>query len=387
MSHGGLMNPLLDGIFFRQGNVGSKLRDLRTALAKNGGNYSILVPKTFVLEWNVDRDSLLPLRDLCQQEDFLLSHVVEVPDVQRARGRVRYCRTFNGKTVAIKEDAVYSHKGFKHHVKANIVGGCLLTPGAPFLPVDAQFVTYELEVPLVGVPIPSKEITPTVVSKYQHIPESPVASPVRKSTSSPADDAPDLERISFDRLLPHYPTLSRLVSGPIMSLVEEFNCSDSKTEEDVLNGLDLVVEASIQVLQTGDRPALIDMASDHNLSGQNIADLIYRFVESNLSEKLWNQILAIRKKQDDTTRSVVEEIKYIDIGQIGLPADITLQEHFALDSRVRRASEALGRLNVTTSAHAKAEILMEVVKILGGHSCNAPQENGNNRPQVCCNCP
>jgi hypothetical protein len=290
--------------------------------------------------------------------------------------------------VAIKEDAVYSHKGFKHHVKANIVGGCLLTPGAPFLPVDAQFVTYELEVPLVGVPIPSKEITPTVVSKYQHIPESPVASPVRKSTSSPADDAPDLERISFDRLLPHYPTLSRLVSGPIMSLVEEFNCSDSKTEEDVLNGLDLVVEASIQVLQTGDRPALIDMASDHNLSGQNIADLIYRFVESNLSEKLWNQILAIRKKQDDTTRSVVEEIKYIDIGQIGLPADVTLQEHFALDNRVRRASEALGRLNVTTSAHAKAEILMEVVKILGGHTCNGPQENGNNRPKVCtCNCP
>lgn len=85
----------------------------------------LLVPTTECLTGSRDRESSLYYSDLVASEEFLGSHVLRIPinggsangkedsNVRDSRGKAKQVTTFNGRTVIIKENSVYSNKGGK----------------------------------------------------------------------------------------------------------------------------------------------------------------------------------------------------------------------------------------------------------------------------------
>jgi small subunit ribosomal protein S11 len=81
----------------------------------------LLVPTTESLVGSRERESNLLYSDLVASEEFLGSHVLRIPihvgsskeenNVRDSRGKARQVTTFNGRTVIIKDNLVYSNKG------------------------------------------------------------------------------------------------------------------------------------------------------------------------------------------------------------------------------------------------------------------------------------
>lgn len=83
----------------------------------------LLVPTTESLIGSRDRESNLLYSDLVASEEFLGSHVLRIPihtgsanskeenNVRENRGKAKQVTTFNGRTVIIKDNSVYSNKG------------------------------------------------------------------------------------------------------------------------------------------------------------------------------------------------------------------------------------------------------------------------------------
>jgi len=83
----------------------------------------LLVPTTECLIGSRERESNLLYSDLVASEEFLGSHVLRIPihtgsanskeenNVRDNRGKAKQVTTFNGRTVIIKDNSVYSNKG------------------------------------------------------------------------------------------------------------------------------------------------------------------------------------------------------------------------------------------------------------------------------------
>jgi hypothetical protein len=83
----------------------------------------LLVPTTESLIGSRDRESNLLYSDLVASEEFLGSHVLRIPihtgsanskednNVRDNRGKAKQVTTFNGRTVIIKDNSIYSNKG------------------------------------------------------------------------------------------------------------------------------------------------------------------------------------------------------------------------------------------------------------------------------------
>lgn len=83
----------------------------------------LLVPTTECLIGSRERESGVLYSDIVAQEDFLGSHLLRIPintgsngrddNVRDSRGKAKQVTTFNGRTVIIKENSVYSNKGWR----------------------------------------------------------------------------------------------------------------------------------------------------------------------------------------------------------------------------------------------------------------------------------
>src|SRR5438105_584861 len=88
----------------------------------------LLVPTADVLLNSRDPDSGAPLVASIAADDFLASHVVRIPipkpqaaggkdaaqNLREMRGKPRVYNTFNGRSLVIKDNVIYTNKGMYH---------------------------------------------------------------------------------------------------------------------------------------------------------------------------------------------------------------------------------------------------------------------------------
>ncbi|ANB12336.1 hypothetical protein AWJ20_586 [Sugiyamaella lignohabitans] len=376
-----LINPFLDIVFARKANgnnftngvkapLSARLKELRHSLVMSN-SYTFVVPTTKILEWSVDRETLLPYRDLFLQDDCIFSHIIQIPPMSRNNQRARYYPTVNGKTIIIKDGYVHTHKGFNRYVRSAIVSEYVFYPACDFLPPGAEFLVYEVEVPLIGTPMLSAEISPTIATKYE------MAVPAKNTFTKNSEDNPsyllkNTAPADLERMLSAYPQLNRQVLGPMLILIEEFDCSNCTSEDEVLSLFDSVTEESMQKFKQGDASSIQSLARDNDLNGDDITDSIYRFVENSLSDQIWQKLIEIREEADSNLTKTISTIENIDISQIGLPEDFSTEELFTLDRKVWKAAKELGTLSELSSAEDKIEVILKVIHIL---SSSEPDES------------
>lgn len=374
------LNPLLNAVF-NHPSPSSKVKDIVNKISSSSG-YTLLIPQTSQLEWNVDKDTALPFRDLCLHDDFIASHIIQVSLSSRNNHqRARYYGTLNGRTVIIKDNEIYTHKGFKTQIKARIISEYFFSPALDSMSGDGQFLVYEINVPLIGSPMLSKEVSPTISSKYQlvNIMDDGISGKSKKkkkqlmglsssSSSSSSDDS--LDKKTFEVILSQYPALGRQLSGPLSLLVDNFDTSECKDEEELLNTLDNAVELAIQIFQSADANIISKMAVEHDLSGDDLTGLLQNYVEFYVYNKLWDRLITFRKEQDREVSDAVESIKNVDISQIGIPS-VSEGELLKLDRTVNAAVEEIQKLPNSFGSEAKIKTLLSVLRILGGNGNNS----------------
>ncbi|KAA8904717.1 hypothetical protein TRICI_005414 [Trichomonascus ciferrii] len=361
-----LLNPLLNALF-NHPSPSSKIKDIVHTISTSTG-YTILVPQTDKLEWCVDKDTSLPFRDLCLNEDFIASHIIQVPVSSRNHQRARYLHTLNGRTVVIKDNEIFTHKGFKSYAKAKIVSEYLFNPGLKgSVPSDGQFVVYEIDTSLVGSPMLSKEVSPTISSRYQLLPTINEKSKPKKTRGVKIRDDDGSAKHNFETLLAKYPVLGRQLFGPLSLLIDNFDTTQCNSEEELLNALDNAVEVSIQIFQSGDTNVINSMVSENDLSGEDITDLLHVYVESYVCRKLWDRLVAIRKDKDEEIFKAASKIKNVDIAQIGLPP-FARAELLRLDKAVAGAVREINKLPSCFGTDAKIDVLLSALNVLSGNS-------------------
>lgn len=368
-----LLNPLLDAVF-NHPQLSTKHKELLDSLANHSASYTILVPETAKLEWSVDKETSIPFRDLCIQDDFISSHVIQVPaNSSKNHQRARYFGTMNGKTIIINDGHVHAHRGFKSPIKTRILEEYVFNPGTYPIPSQALLMVYVIEDPLVGIPVPSKEVSPTISSKYQLA--SMVQSAVTKSRHHKKHEEESIESsvsvppLSFERLMGNYPVLARHVYTPLRMVIDNFQYQNAECTDDLVNSLDSSIDVAIQIFQSGDSNSITEMTSDFDVTGEEVTELLHEYVERNVGEKLWQKLIELRSDRDQQTREAIERIKYIDIAQIGIP-DADSGELARLDKLVNQAVDTLDRLDDSIGSENKIGIFLSVLQVLSRSSDN-----------------
>ncbi|CAN6603419.1 hypothetical protein TRVA0_002S02652 [Trichomonascus vanleenenianus] len=206
--------------------------------------------------------------------------------------------------------------------------------------------------------MPSKEVSPTISSKYQLV-------EIAKAPEKNGSDTSFTQAPEFEAILANYPSLSRQLFGPLNLIIDNLDKPPAESEEDLLAALDRAVENAIQVFQSCDSREISAMALEHNLTGEDIANLLHEYVEANAYDVIWEKLTKFRAKRDLQCLKSIDKIRSVDISQIGLPSFIPENEVLSLTAVVAEATEELDRLSESKGTEEKIEVLLNVMKILG----------------------
>ena len=195
-----LLNPFLRALF--QSSV------LGQALPPQ--NYVVLLPTTESLLLGLDQETNKKYADLVNDEDFLGSHVLRIspqgPDtgkessnIRDNRGKAKTYTTVNSRTVIIKENVVYSNKGFRSLTQAQLLGDSLYYSANDSL----QWLIYTISKPLAGTFEPKPIISAVIMNDH----DEQVTQEAASMASSPTPKKKDIK--TFGDLLTQFPMIAR----------------------------------------------------------------------------------------------------------------------------------------------------------------------------------
>ncbi|KAL1876433.1 hypothetical protein VTK73DRAFT_9299 [Phialemonium thermophilum] len=124
-------------------------------------NHILLVPLTSVLLSLRDVESGAPLVDAVASDEFIASHVLRVADnkvpategkdavhnLREMRGKAKVYSTINGRNIVIKDNMIYTNKGFKGLAQAQLLHDTIWYTDTS---EPAPFLIYYISRPLVG---------------------------------------------------------------------------------------------------------------------------------------------------------------------------------------------------------------------------------------------
>lgn len=392
-----VLNPFLRALF--QSSV------LGHALPSQ--NYVLLVPTTESLLYGQDREANKRYVDLVEDEDFLGSHILRiVPNTSVKEGSVRDSRakaknysTVNGRTVILKENTVYSNKGFKHLNQATLLSDVLFyAPGNDM----QQWLVYYITKPLTGM-FEALPIRPAIIGESKSAASAPVS-----SSSEPA--APKKKDVkTFGELLSSFPMIQRQMQPGLDRLFNEFgkelgkplppppsrsstqSSLDGTTqasengsiksngsaklpfnspayfedEEDLMRrALETAITAAIDLFQGVDKQQLSYLGATTDLTGPDVEKLIERYVVENVHDTLlFPRLCSFHKAQDQELDRRIRQMDCLDVSQVGISIDGRDGKR-DLIARIHRGVTVFRKMGVAGSPQEMLDVLLETQKVV-----------------------
>ncbi|EXJ85902.1 hypothetical protein A1O1_06271 [Capronia coronata CBS 617.96] len=392
-----VLNPFLRALF--QSSV------LGSALAAQ--NYVLLVPTTESLLYGQDRDTHKRFAEQVEDEDFLGSHLLRIlPSVAGKEGNVRDNRnkaktyaTVNGRSVILKENVVYTNKGFKQLTQATLLTDLLYySPGHDM----QQWLVYYISKPLTGLfePVPFK---PAIFGETKALPPA-----LASSSEPPTPKKKDVK--TFSELLNSFPMIGRQMQPGLERLFNEFGKelgrplppppsrssangsldgttqaseNDSiksngslklpfnsaayfEDEEDLMRrALETAVTAAIDLFQGVDKQQLSYLGATTDLTGPDVERLIERYVAEYVHDSLlFPRLCAFYKVQDQELDRRIRQMDCLDVSQVGIAIEDGRAGKRELMGRISRGVAAFRRMGVASSPQEMLDILLETQKIV-----------------------
>ncbi|KAJ5794265.1 hypothetical protein N7457_000864 [Penicillium paradoxum] len=402
--------------------LGNEGRHVRGLVAR-----VLLVPTTESLIGSRDRESNLLYSDLVASEEFLGSHVLRIPihtgsanskeesNVRDNRGKAKQVTTFNGRTVIIKDNSVYSNKGFKSLTQAQLLSDALyFTPSNESCP----WLIYYISRPLIGTYDPARIIPAAVPGIESRI---VAASPEKKYGSGSSIGTPPKQEIkSFGELLANFPMIARQMHPGLERLFREFgkelgkplppppsrspsasgnervhrlSRTESLTDESssirswssrsrgrlpfnseeyfeddedlMRRSLETAVTAAIDLFRLVDKQQLSLLGATTDLTGPLVERLIERYVAEQVHEPLlFPRLCSFRQPEDTELDARIRQMESIDVSQVGISVEGGRDGKRELIRRIGRGVEEFRKINDARCPHDMLNTLLGTVKVV-----------------------
>ncbi|KAI8962239.1 hypothetical protein F5Y11DRAFT_197458 [Daldinia sp. FL1419] len=389
-------------------------------------HHILLVPTTEFFLTSRETESGLSLSDIVGSEDFLGSHVLRIPspataaggkdtvgNLREQRGKARQYSTLNGRSVIIKDAFVYSQKGFKTLVQAQLLNDALWYADSI---EPRQWLIYYISQPLVGI-WANREIPRAIffegMAKIQlaeakqaaAIENGEPSTPRKKDIKSFHDLLnhfpmiarqmhPGLEKLFrefttiFERPLPPPPSAAHIPDpvpdGPIATAMKKVRSNSisarrasindddsaqmtqnfySEDDEDVMRAsLETAVTSAIDLFQGVDKQQLSMLGATTDLTGPVVERLIERYVAENVHNLIWPRLAAMRRPEDLELEAKIRQMEFIDISQLGIFIEGGPRAKHGLTVRLGHAVEEFRRMNSAMCPQEMMEILLSTMK-------------------------
>lgn len=388
-------------------------------------HHILLVPLTDVLLTSRETESGAAVNEVITSEDFLASHVLRIPppgagpgakdgapNLREVRGKAKQLSTLNGRSVIIKDSFVYSNKGFKTLVQAQILSDNTYYPDV-FEP--RQWLLYFISKPLVGV-WEEVKITPAVLVpgvRRRMLSQQQQASKT-DANENPAPKKKDIR--SFHDLLNNFPMIARQMHTGLEKLFLEFTTTFQKPlppppsaevipdptpdgpfkiamskarsnstsvkpsdagsrklpitddfyaedDEDILRAsLETAVTTAIDLFQGVDKQQLSLLGATTDLTGPLVEKLIERYVAENVNHLLFPRLCTLKRPEDLELEAKIRKMEFIDISQLGIRIDGGLKAKHDLLIQLGPAIEEFKKISNSLSPQEMLDLLLSTVK-------------------------
>ena len=393
-------------------------------------HHVLLVPTTEILLNSRDRETGLHYLELSQTEDFLASHVLRVPggippgsgqngNVRENKAKAKQYTTINGRTVVVKENYVYSNKGFKTLNQAQLLRDEIFYPDSA---EGQQWLVYFISRPLVGS-WQSVPVVPAVISdepskeRRKLLTEASESAGTGSGSAMPPPVPKKKEVKSFADLLNQFPMISRQMQSGLEKVIREFMAANDKPmqnprsrrssvssqtpsmsssvssiksslsgsttihptelelepEEDRMRAsLEHAVTTAIEIFQQVDKQLLSLLGANTELTGPVVERMIERYVVEQVHDQtLFPRVCASRKPDDNDLDSKIRKMADVDIAQVGIPIEGGMRGKRELAARLAKGVDAFKKMGVASSAQEMLEILLATEKVITEQSGTA----------------
>ncbi|KAK4235522.1 hypothetical protein C8A03DRAFT_36633 [Achaetomium macrosporum] len=393
----------------------------------------LLVPTADVLLNSRDTETGAPLVASIASDEFLASHVLRIPipkaqanggkdaaqNLREMRGRPKVYNTFNGRSLVIKDNCIYTNKGFKSLVQANLLHDVVWYPDT----LDPRpLLIYYISRPLVGSWEEVKVIPAVLPPPREESSRLPKAlAEAQEAASSPKKK----EIKTFHELLNHFPAIAKQMQAGLEKLFREFTqvferplpappsakdipdpepdgpvatatkraransdlsqggskgVNGSQTlpdgfqdDETVLRtALESAVTSAIDLFQSVDRQQLSLLGATTDLTGPVVERLIERYIAENVHHMLFPRLAALRRQEDLELEAKIRQMDFIDISQLGIVIDGGNRAKRDVVNRLGRAVEEFRKMPNASCPQEMMEILLSTVKA-ATHFTDTPQ--------------
>jgi small subunit ribosomal protein S11 len=408
-----VLNPFLRALF--QSSV------LGHALPSQ--NYVLLVPTTESLLYGQDRETNKRYADQVEDEDFLGSHILRIiPNTAAKEGNVRDGRnkaknysTVNGRTVIVKENIVYSNKGFKHLNQAPLLSDLLYYSQGDDM---QQWLVYYISKPLTGL-FEALPIKPAIIG------EKKTTAPAQVAASSSSEPPTPKKKVikTFGQLLENFPMIQRQMQAGLERLFNEFGKELGKPlppppsqpsphspstewdgttqasengsiksngtiklpfnspayfedEEDLMRrALETAVTAAIDLFQGVDKQQLSNLGATTDLTGPDVERLIERYVAEYVHDSLlFPRLCAFHKAPDQELDRRIRQMDCLDVSQVGIVIEDGRNGKRDLINRINRGVGVFRKMGVAGSPQEMLDILLETQKVVSEPSGISDEE-------------
>lgn len=406
-----LYNPLLNCLFNNPSHQKPTYKQTIQELA-NFNDYTILVPPSYILQDGYDpattgSSNKVYLKEMCySNEDFIRSHIIRSNlsilnnSASNTRNQLVVFHTINGKQILIKNGMIFTGKGFKKSLRLSILGYSVFNSFCDYFPKGCKFTLIHIEDTLFGsnfdriIDYMNPQFLPITASS-QNIKE---IKPAVINTSSIADREKNSNPITFEMLLRSLPLLSKSVSENYYKLFHHNNIEFRKLRThnrkkllEIKDEFHKMVELAYKIMLDSIKPdspdgqQILDLIHSvlNKHPGLDLNKLVYEYVELNLYDKVWSQLVFqfnyddnLKSQSDPDAIKVLDGDKYktlscLSLNQLEVPIEVPWHMNTVL-RRISVAIEEFTQLSDSsiTNQTLKRKVITNTIAILTGSSDN-----------------
>lgn len=389
-----LLNPFLNAIFNNPQHGKPPFKQTIQELADNHNDYTILVPPANVLHEYLDPQSehsstKILLHEQCyHNEDFIRSHIIKTSTNYSStiapitRLNLIIYSTINGKQILVKNGMIFTGKGFKKSLKLRVLNINYFPSFCDYFPKGSQFMLVYVEDTLFGSFRPLSRFIYSLNKELPPIKSNPSHNTNTQNTSS----------VTFEELLRNFPLLSKAVSDKFYRLFHhnnhQFRILRTHTRKK-LGSIKIefqnMLDEAFKIVLDSVKADSVEGEQTYNLinhilsiyPGLDLNRIVHEYVELNLYDKLWSQLVfQFNYPNDDKLVHDKEAIytlttdKYKDLSCLSLnQLDLPIEKPWQINELYKRVCSAIGEFSKLSDAaivnlNTKAKIIINSVNYL-----------------------
>ncbi|KAI9232630.1 MAG: hypothetical protein BYD32DRAFT_427902 [Podila humilis] len=318
-------------------------------------------------------------------EEFISSHIVQVPERDHPAAKSLTVSTLNGRSLILTDTTVTTAKGFKQLKQARLVAEKIFYDNE-----GRGWVVHFIDRPLVGIshdgsPVNSNPGSPSIQDARRTLQPSPQPP---GSPSSNIQEIPTRHRRNRQRSGYYYSgandTMRKIRSRPILTLqlaLQRFPGVSQKLEQlimtfndstmfksdlkEIRSSVDKLLIDSVALLNQLNANALAALLEEYRASVNTLDQLLENYIMNSTYDIVFFKVTLFLKQQDWDLAEAIRELRNLDLGQVGLPD--TPQYHQALVSALNEFQS----IGVLRTPEEKLNCLIQSIRVTSNLSGGA----------------